>query len=209
MSLRRHPSVPQPKQLRSRNTRERLVKAAEDLLARQDFGGMTVRQIATRAHASMGTFYKHFPSKRDLLPLLVDRLQSASAVEAMELTLGQLATVSLASRVACVVRLVADTTTRQRNVLRACVAARFSTDLTLSSIQMARSRRLLRRLHDWLLERRHEITHPDPPMAVRVGLYLSLQSLQTALLFEQLPTSVPPILLIREAERMLLSYLRQ
>jgi hypothetical protein len=44
-------------------------------------------------------------------------------------------------------------------------------------------------------------------MAVRVGVYLTLQSLQTALLFEQFPADLPPRRVVAEAERMLLNYL--
>jgi AcrR family transcriptional regulator len=168
---------------------------------------MTVTQIATRAHASVGTFYKHFPSKRDLLPVLVDHEQSAVNIEEMESTFKKLASAPLAERVAWLVGFVAATTSRRRNILRACVAARYATDLALSSIQAARSRDQLGHVHDWLLQCREEIAHRDQRMAVRVGVYLTLQSLQTALLFEQLPADLPQRQLVAEAERMLLSYL--
>src|SRR5208282_4291024 len=108
--------------------------------------------------------YKHFPSKRDLLPMLVDREQSAPGFEKMGLTFEQLASVPLAQRVVWLVGFVATTATRRRNVLRACVAARYATDLALSSIQVARSREQLRRIHDWLLQCRDEIAHGDPEM---------------------------------------------
>jgi AcrR family transcriptional regulator len=205
--LRRSRRLPQPQQARSRSTRGRLIRAAEELLTKHDFRGMTVRQIATRAHASVGTFYKHFPSKRDLLPVLVDHEQSAVDIEEMELTFKKLASVPLAERVAWLVGFVAATTTRRRNILRACVAARYATDLALSSIQVARSRDQLRRVHDWLLQCKGEIAHRDQEMAVRVGVYLTLQSLQTALLFEQFPADLPPRRVVAEAERMLLNYL--
>lgn len=166
-----------------------------------------MRQIAARAHASVGTFYKHFPSKRDLLPVLLDREQSAVDIDEMESTFMKLASLPLAGRVAWLVGFVASTTTRRRNVLRACVAARYATELTLSPIQVARSRDQLHRIHAWLLECKDEIAHVDQKMAVRVGVYLALQSLQTALLFEQLPADLPPRRLIVEAQRMLFNYL--
>ena len=115
--------------------------------------------------------------------------------------------VPLVERVAWLVGFVAATTIRRRNILRACVAARYATDLALSSIQAARSREHMRRVQDWLLECKEEISHPDPKMAVRVGVYLTLQSLQTALLFEQIPADLSQRHLIAEAERMLLCYL--
>src|ERR1700728_1527184 len=133
--LRRTRQLREPQQARSRSTRERLIRAAEELLTKQDFPGMTVRQIATYAHASQGSFYKHFPSKRDLLPVLVDREQSALSVGELESTFKELASASLKLRVAWLVDFVAATTTRRRNILRACVTARYATNLPLSSIQ--------------------------------------------------------------------------
>jgi hypothetical protein len=74
-----------------------------------------------------------------------------------------------------------------RNILRACVAARFTNELMLSRSQVDQTREQLRSAQEWLLECREEITHDDPVVAVRVGFYSTLQSLQTALLFENLP----------------------
>jgi AcrR family transcriptional regulator len=205
--LRRARRLREPQQARSRSTRERLIRAAEELLTKHDFPGMTVRRIAKQAHASEGTFYKHFPRKRDLLPVLVDREQSALSVGELDSIFQKLAGASLTERIGWIVDFVAATTTRRRNILRACITARYATDLALSSIQIARTRDQLQRVHDWLLQCRAEFAHDDPPRAVRVGVYLTLQSLQTALLFEQLPADLPPSRLILEARRMLLSYL--
>jgi AcrR family transcriptional regulator len=197
----------EPKQARSRGTRERLIRAAQELLAKRAFRDMTVRQIASRAHASVGTFYKHFPAKRDLLPVLVDQAQSAVDSKEIQSNFKKTIGVPLVERVAWLVGFVAATTIRRRNILRACIAARYATELELSSNQTARSRNDMRRVHDWLLECKKEISHPDPRTAVRVGVYLSLQSLQTALLFEKIPADLSRKQLIVEAERMLLSYL--
>jgi AcrR family transcriptional regulator len=201
---RRTRTLREPQQARSRGTRERLIRAAQELLAKHDFRSMTVRQIATRAHASEGTFYKHFPAKRGLLPALVDQVESAVDIKEIQSNIKKLAGVPLVERVAWLVGFVAATTILRRNILRACVAARYAADLELSSIQVARSRDQMRRVHDWLLECKNEISHPDPRMAVRVGVYLTLKSLQTALLFEKIPADLSEKHLIAEAERMLL-----
>lgn len=66
------------------------------------------------------------------------------------------------------------------------------------------------RLHsaqEWLLECREEITHDDPVAAVRVGFYSTLQSLQSALLFENLPEDLPISTLVSETARLLTGYL--
>ena len=80
------------------------------------------------------------------------------------------ANVASKKRLAWLVGFVAATTTRRRNILRACVAARYATDLALSPNQAIRAREQLRRVHDWLLQCRDEIVHGDPQMAARTLL---------------------------------------
>jgi AcrR family transcriptional regulator len=100
----------EPQQARSRGTRGRLIGAAQELLANHDFRGMTVRQIATRAHASVGTFYKHFPAKRDLLPVLVDPVESAVDIKETLSDFKKTVGVPLVERVAWLLGFVAATT---------------------------------------------------------------------------------------------------
>jgi AcrR family transcriptional regulator len=55
------------RQERSRNTRERLVRAALKLWRKQGFEETTVHQITAEAEVAWSTFYYHFASKDDLL----------------------------------------------------------------------------------------------------------------------------------------------
>lgn len=200
--IARRRRLAQPKQARSRDTHERIVKAVEDLLTGQEFGAVTVEQIAAQAHVSVATFYKHFASKRDLLPLLLDRLHTLGDVEDFEKQ-----PLRLAHRIAFLVQMVASVAILRRNILSACVAARFTKELTMSRAQSDQALERARSAQKWLLECRGEITHDDPVMAVRVGFYSTLQSLQTALLFENLPGDLPVQTLILETARLLTSYL--
>lgn len=71
----------------TQTTRERLVGAAFQLFARQGFDATTVDQIAAEARVGRTTFFRHFPSKEDVVfpdhaPILAavhGRLSSASA----------------------------------------------------------------------------------------------------------------------------------
>jgi AcrR family transcriptional regulator len=191
-----------PKQARSHDTHERLLKATEDLLAAHEFNAITVEQIAALAHVSVSTFYKHFEAKRELLPLLVDRLYADAGSFAFP---GEPA--RLAARVTFLAQHVASTATLRRNVLRACVTARFAKELVMSRSQLAQSRQQLSSAQAWLLECRDEIRHEDPVVATRIGLYSALQSLQTALLFEDLPAELPIGTLVSETARLLTRYL--
>jgi AcrR family transcriptional regulator len=55
------------RQERSRNTRERLVRAALMLWRKQGFDDTTVEEIAAEAEVGWSTFYYHFASKDDVL----------------------------------------------------------------------------------------------------------------------------------------------
>ena len=69
-------------QARGRATRERLLRAAEDLFARQGYAGTSIGDVAERAGVGVGTVYHHFADKRALLLDLIDawgdRLESDS-----------------------------------------------------------------------------------------------------------------------------------
>ena len=54
--------------------RERIIDAADALIARQGLAQTTVHQIAERADVAQTTFFNHFPTKADLVTALVDRL---------------------------------------------------------------------------------------------------------------------------------------
>lgn len=69
-------------------TRERLVHAAWDLVARQGLTGASVRDIAEAAGYSQGAFYSNFSSKEDILLELKRRHMAAEAAE-LEVLLDQ------------------------------------------------------------------------------------------------------------------------
>ncbi len=62
-------------------TRERLIHAAWDLVARQGLTGASVRDIAEAAGYSQGAFYSNFSSKEDILLELKRRHMAAEAAE--------------------------------------------------------------------------------------------------------------------------------
>lgn len=198
----------EPKQERSRRTEERLLDAMEYLLTQQPVEQITVETIVERAHTSVGAFYKRFASREELLPRLLTRLQS-SLQEELERALqsGQWARLSLAQRIDAVIDAVAAGHLRSRELIRACVSSRFYSGAALSEENLAAAQALMNHMRGYLLERASEIQHPDPPLAVRLGLYMTLQSLQTALLFEQLPREIDQQLVVTEAKRMLRRYL--
>ena len=62
-----------PKQSRSQNTQERVLRALEDMLSERFFEQITIRDLAARTGVSSGTIYRRFKDKKALLPVLYQR----------------------------------------------------------------------------------------------------------------------------------------
>lgn len=63
----------EPKQRRSRETRERICDAMLELLREQSYHATSVEEIVERAECSTSSFYSRFPSKLALLEFLQER----------------------------------------------------------------------------------------------------------------------------------------
>lgn len=62
-------------------------------------------------------------------------------------------------------------------------------------------------IHAWLAECADEIRHPEPRLALSLGLYTTLQTLQTAVLMERVPPQVGIPRFTAEMSRMFRAYL--
>jgi AcrR family transcriptional regulator len=79
--------VPTPKTARGRETRAKLLAAAEAAFAEKDYHGTSIADMTQNAGIAMGTFYLHFPDKlavfrevvRNLNQALRDQLREAVA----------------------------------------------------------------------------------------------------------------------------------
>ena len=149
-----------------------------------------------------------FGSKQDLLPLLLTRLQTNARRE-LEDELGKphWNGCGLIERVNALIEMFAGVQIQRQRIIRACVAGRLTASLQMSEQDLADARASLDAMRRWLLVCREEIRHEHPDSAVRLGLYMCLQSLQTALLFETLPPDVSAQTMTTEAKRMLGRYL--
>lgn len=61
-----------PKQRRSKETVERILRAAEELIAERNFHDVTVQDLCIAADVSASSFYARFPAKEDVLLALFD-----------------------------------------------------------------------------------------------------------------------------------------
>lgn len=70
-------AIGQPRNARSRRTREALLRAARELIEGEGFEAMTLAAVADRAGVSHRGLYLHFPSRGDLLTTLYRHLGEA------------------------------------------------------------------------------------------------------------------------------------
>jgi hypothetical protein len=92
-------------------------------------------------------------------------------------------------------------------LMRAATAARQSGAFRPEAQDLERDRERLQRLGAWLLERRAEIRHPEPELAVRFGLFTCLHALQAMLVMPALPAGITAEVVMRECARQLRVFL--
>jgi len=158
------PDIAQPKQARSQRTLGRIVAAGLELLEEGGPDAVTVQAVVSRARSSVGSFYARFKGKEDLLAHLRDRVRQSAESE-WRATVGAASwETSLEGVATGAVDLLLDLRPRFDARIR-------SADRLIAGGQDdGPTRKALDELAARLLERRDEITHPDPERAVRVGL---------------------------------------
>ena len=207
MAPRAPANTPPPDlQRRSALTRERILAAAEALLAEGGDEALTMEQVAERAHVSVGAIYKRFQGKSTLLPQVLERVQvhQAGRLRAF-LDEARWRQAGLAERIDGLLAVFAQTQCQQRRLIRALVVGHWQAEDR--RINDARGAELMLAMHDWLAERIDEVRHPEPRLALSLGLFSALQCLQTAILMERLPPSLDVERFTAEMARLFRRYL--
>jgi AcrR family transcriptional regulator len=162
--------VSEPKQPRSERTQERLLRAAEKLILEKGLADASVPEIARRAGSSVGGFYARFPDKDALLRALEERFFAEM--------LGRVARLADAGRwgdapIPVIVRACADelvTVFRERRNLIAAFLHRATADPALLAEALRFRAQTAERIATLLLPRRSELRHPDPRLAIELGV---------------------------------------
>lgn len=201
-----------PLQARSRETLERLLSAAEELLQEGGLEAATVPAIAERAGVSVGIVYRRFADKDDLLRAVYERyfhrmrernrgnLELASGLQqpfdqlARNLILGML-----------------EGYRRNRGILRALIHyARTHSDPDFRRAAHELNREGMKMIAELLLRHRHRIRHPDPAAAIEFGLIAVAAVLHTTVLEDETVHGLrAPAKLGEELVRLFLGYLGQ
>ncbi len=174
-----------PKQARSQKTLERVLSVAEELICAGTFDRVTVAEIVNLAGTSVGAFYARFSDKEALRHVLQERFVWRAEATVNEITeLSHWAGRPLAEVVHGVVAGLADLLRLERGGFLSLVAG---WRLRGQPEARERSRRidglLWARVETLLLERKYEIAHPRPELAIRVGLSMVIWTLREHLVF--------------------------
>ena len=198
-----------PQQVRSRETLDRILDAAEQVLDDKAFGEATLAEIMERAGVTVGAFYRRFPDKDALLHHLDERFfaelhRRADSV----LDPARWPGASVRDIIGEFTAQAVDVYSTRRGQLRS-LFLRARTDIVLQRSAMKVNEHFLDKLRTLLLPRRAEFTHPDPHRAVELGFMMVVGALRELIVFGETwpapPTDMPR--LSAEIARMYCGYL--
>jgi AcrR family transcriptional regulator len=199
-----------PRQARSRASRERILDAAEAVVAAKGFEAAAVAEVVARAGSSVGVFYARFRDKRGLLHALYDRFhRDAQARLDAALDPERWAAAPTAPLVQALVRTLVDLHRERRGLARA-FAVEAARDPELQARRDRLSQHLAGRLAERLRGRPGEIAHHHPERASAFGMAVVASTIEGAVLFDRLRTgALAPSDgdLAAELARLLLAYL--
>ena len=199
-----------PRQARSQETLDRILDAAEALVAEKGFEDSPVSEIVLRAGSSVGAFYARFHDKEGLLHALYERYyEEAVATADAALAPARWEGARVAELIPAVIHFLVSIFRERRGLMRAFVV-RNHTHPEFQARQQRLSHHVIARLCLLVLARRGEIAHPDPERATRFGLMLVFSALESLILFGEMRSSLLSLSdddLANELARSTLAYL--
>ena len=177
-----------PKQARARETLERFLGTTERLLQERQFEEISIEDIVSDAHASVGSFYHLLGSKEAIVPLVYARYGERLDRESRAfLTLERWQGLSLLERSTRIIRLGVRLYRRNQGLMRAVALHARSSSGAVTEAQHQLRASFYDRVAAVLLACRDEISHPDPEAAVQFGLFVVAASCRDKILFATAP----------------------
>lgn len=199
-----------PRQARSQETLDRILDAAEQLIAEKGFEDATVAELVRRAGSSVGAFYARFRDKDGLLYAVYERyLEQATATADAALDPARWVGADIATVLRSVLRFLVSIYRERQGLMRAFVV-RHHADPAFRARQERLSHYVNDRLSRLLLARRAEIRHPNPARAAAFGLTMTVGAIESAILFGEFRSSALALSddeLAAELTRAFLAYL--
>lgn len=159
-----------PRQARTHATLGKFLDTAEELLATRSFHEISVSDLAQGADSSVGAFYRRFKDKDGLLHALHERYCEEAMVTAdAALDPDRWESTGIAEIAEACLGFVIEVL-RERSGLDRAVFERALTDPAFRERTSRLNHYVMNGMAELLLDRRHEIKHPDPEVAVDVAL---------------------------------------
>jgi AcrR family transcriptional regulator len=159
-----------PRQARTQESLERVLDAAEALLAEKRFEDVHVAEVVSRAGTSVAAFYRRFQDKEGLLHALHERLcEEAFATADDALSPSRWEGAGIRQILETIVPFLIEVL-EGREALDLAVYQRGLTDAAMRERSVRLTRYVMEGLAKLLLARRGEIAHPEPERAVSFAL---------------------------------------
>lgn len=206
------PSLTKPAlQARSRSTSDAIVRAGLDLLREQDFERVSVATIARRAGVSVGGFYARFTGKEALVhALAIEVLADCTNSLDAALAARRIARTNAAGIVRAYVQTMIEKFREHRSTILMIMRHARAGDREHRAAVRRFNDHVHGRLRELLHERRKQITHPHPDVAVNIGLFLVSAAAREAVLGDNLrayPVQVTDAILVSELTTAYVAYL--
>lgn len=200
--------VKPPRQARSAQTLERILEAAEELIAERGIEGTTIVEVARRAGSSVGSFYARFPDKEALLLSVLERFYEQSVATA-EMVLdparwdGVALDEALRSAFLFLLRVF-----RERRGLITTFTLRAAREGDVAALGERLGELVAAQVYELLRVRDEQVSHPEPREAVRFATWMVLSALEArALHTAEAKMQIPEELIAAELTRMCTAYL--
>jgi AcrR family transcriptional regulator len=202
--------VAAPKQARSQQTLFRILDAAESLIQEKGLADVSIPEIVRRAESSVGGFYSRFRDKNELLRTLEERFFN-DLRRRLDVLLAQerWAGAAIPDIVPPLVRELVETFDERRALIAACIA-RATQDPEFIEDGLRFRRDVSKRICELLLARRDEIRHPDPELAIDLGVQLAFGLMHQRVTFGEIRVGnrrLSDADLVAELSRNFLNYL--
>ena len=156
----------EPKQNRSKASLERLLNAACELLTENGYKDFTLQEVSKRAKVSIGSIYNRFKSKEDLIRLLqVRELETLEVETAMVIARIRRKQLKLRLLVPEVISEYANLLKKHKGILRPLMEIS-AVDEVVATYGKTHAAQNIADFIQLLLERKEEISQPDPARAV-------------------------------------------
>lgn len=180
-----------PQQSRSQETLDRILDAAEQVLAEKAFGEATLAEIMERAGVTVGAFYRRYPDKDALLRHLDERFFGEMLAKAdLVLDPGRWDGESARTIIEDVARQAVEVYSARRGLLRS-LFLRARTDAVLQQSALHVNSQYIQKLRALLMPRRGEMSHPEPERAIELGFMMMIGSLRELVVFGETWPSPP------------------